>query len=105
MGYYLKVFAKSDATIPVSWFRTGYDQLGCDVVLECDPGMEDCWRSITVKHGDGRQICFVERNVVAPGSIAAQTVEGYLNDLSYYRPRSGVEWVGEFLHVCGWSTG
>jgi hypothetical protein len=97
VGYDMRVFAKSDSSVPVSWFRGAFDHLGTDVVIECDGGTEDRWQSLVVEHGDGREICFVEREEVSPESLAAREVQDYLDALADYRPRSGAEWVREFL--------
>jgi hypothetical protein len=97
VGYYIRVFAKSDSSVPATWLRRDLDHLGWDAVIEHHGGTQDCWKSIVVAHGDGGQICFVEREEVSPGSLATREVQDYLVALADYRPQSGAEWVREFL--------
>lgn len=100
MGYYLRVFAKSDATVSVTELRRGFDELGWDAVIECDPREEDCWKAIRVAHPDGGDICFIERDDNAPASLGGREVGEFLDDLGAYAPPSGAEWVREHLeHV------
>ncbi len=93
MGYYLRVFAKSDATVPVSRLRHDFDECDYDAVIECAPGKEDHWKEIRVAHADGGNICHVERDDVKPRSLAARELADFLNALGDYVPPSGVEWV------------
>jgi hypothetical protein len=97
VGYYIRVFAKSDATVPATALQRGFDGLGWDAVIECDPGKEDRWKAILVAHGNGDHIGFVERDDVSPGSLGRGEVDEFTATLADYRPRSGAEWAREFL--------
>jgi hypothetical protein len=97
VGYLLRVFAKSDATVSATGLQRGFDGLGWDAVVECDPGKEDCWKAIRVAHGDGKDICFIQRDDVSPGSLGQREVADFLYALDGYLPRSGAAWVAEFL--------
>src|SRR5262245_48312696 len=41
VGYYIRVFAKSDATVSATALQQSFDELGWDAVIECSAGKED----------------------------------------------------------------
>jgi hypothetical protein len=97
VGYYVRVFAKSDATVSMTALRQGFDGLGWDAVIECGAGQEDRWTEFRVAHGNGDNICLVQRDDVTPGSLGRREVESFTEALAEYVPRSGAGWVGEVL--------
>jgi hypothetical protein len=97
VGYYIRIFAKSDSSVPAPWLRRDFNHLGWDAVIEHHGGTEERWNSLVVEHGDGGQICFVEREDVSPGSTGADMARHFLDALAGYRPESGARWAAEFL--------
>lgn len=97
MGYYIRVFARSDATVSAAALRAGFADLGWDAVVECDPGTDDHWEALRVAHPDGSDICFIQRDDVTAGSLGRSEVDDFAAALADYAPPSGAAWVGEFL--------
>ena len=93
MPYYLRVLTPSEAIVPAA-------TLAGQVVparLSVTVGSDEAWDELMIAHADGREIALVERNVVAPGSVAAAELAEFVEDLADARPATGAAWVREYL--------
>ena len=97
MGYYLRVLAKSTATVPVSRLRQRLEKDGLKVVLECSTDEGSAWTKLLMKHRNGDPIADIERNEVAPGSLAFDELIEFADDIEECKPATAVKWLREFF--------
>lgn len=97
MGYYTRVLSR----LPDS---PSYDELvrllrteHPNAVLSVDAGEGAAWSSLVLSHAQGPDIAAIERNVVGEGTLAAEEISEFIEEIQTCRPASAVAWLTSFL--------
>ena len=93
MPYYLRVLSTSDRTVPASKLAASL----AGATLTVESGTDDQWDELMLAQASGQEIAVIERNVVTDGSMAAEELEEFIEDLEDAEPASGADWLRGFL--------
>jgi hypothetical protein len=92
MGYYIRVLSKSDECPSFHWLCEKLDK--ADLLLV--EGIDDNWTELTLQ-SEGTDIVLIDRVSTAPGTLGADEIEEFLEDLEQEDPQSAVEWLKGYL--------
>ena len=97
MSYYTRVLSK-DVEFP------SFEELARlvsdghpDYRLSIEEGTEEEWEKLLLAGNDEVEVALIERNPVWDGSISQDEVADFLEDLQDCRPKSGVQWLEDYL--------
>jgi hypothetical protein len=93
MAYYIRVLSTSDRVLPVSVLAASLNGQTLTVV----GGTDSEWDELLLAHANGREIAVIERTVVTQGSMAAEELEEFKDELDELKPVSGADWLRDFL--------
>jgi hypothetical protein len=97
MGYYTRVLTTEENCMPVSEIEKALAEGHLSSRIEVEDGSETDWERIVLMHEDGTEIAVVERNPVAEGSLGAEELEEFREELHDAKPLSGAEWLQTFF--------
>ena len=92
VGYYIRILSKSD-TCPS--FNTLYASLG-NRDLSLVKGSDAEWTELGIQY-HGIDIAVVDRQTTVPGTVGAEEIEEFLEEIEKAKPESAAEWLGEYL--------
>lgn len=97
MAFYTRVLSK-DAEFP------SFEELARLIVeghpeykLSIEDGNEEEWNALLLSGNDDVEVAVIERNPVSDGSIGQDEVAEFIEDIRDCRPRSGVQWLENYL--------
>jgi hypothetical protein len=93
MPYYIRVLSTSERVVPAS--KIAATLAGATLTVE--GGTDDQWDELLLAQTSGEEIAVIERNVVTEGSMAAEELEEFIEELEDLKPASGAEWLRSFL--------
>lgn len=93
MPYYIRVLSISDSIVPANVLAGAVP----NATLNVEAGTDDQWDELLLAHGNGREIAIIERNPVTEGSMAAEELEEFVDELDEIKPASGAEWLRGYL--------
>jgi hypothetical protein len=98
MGYNMRVYALSDASLPVPHIQEHLGEEELRVTIEVHSGEESCWSAITLAHEDnGDPIAFVEREMVSPDGLAGRVIAELISNLGETKPPTATRYLQGFL--------
>jgi len=68
LGYYIRVFGKNPARIPLEKLRAD----ASPAIIEVDQEVGDSWEQLVLKHSSGEEIAVIGRNPVEEGQLGAE---------------------------------
>lgn len=93
MAYYIRVLSTTERIIPVS----DVARLLKSSMLTVATGTDDQWDKLLLAHKTGREISVIERNPVTDGSVAAEELEEFIDELQDAKPTTGAQWLRDYL--------
>ena len=93
MGYYIRILGKNTANIPLQQLRLD----ASPAVIEVDSESGDAWESLVLRHDSGAEIAAIEKNLVTEGSLGAEELSEFLEEVSSLRPQSAAVWLQGYL--------
>lgn len=96
MGYYVRVLSTSAEPVPFADLKAALGEL--KATLATDEGEENEWEQWLLAHADGLEIAAIERDLVEDGSLEAEELDEFREDLEDALPRSAADWLGEFFN-------
>jgi hypothetical protein len=97
VGYYTRVLSKDEEVIPFNELAQMIRAEHPDYKLTIEEGSEEEWNSLLLSGNDDVEVALIERNPVMDGSIGRDEVEEFIEDIRDCRPRSGVQWLENYL--------
>lgn len=97
MGYYIRVLAEKDLSVPISQLRGRLMMEGIAVELTVEVGPDEEWVQLIIRHPDGQEIAVVEKNRVETGQLGAEEISEFLESIEDARPASAAAWLKEYL--------
>ena len=97
MSYYIRVFSTSSKIIGITKLRDALSAKGLKAVLSLESGTESDWEQIEISHNNGPKIASVERSIVAKGSLGADEIYEFQDEVSDCQPTSAAQWLIEFF--------
>ena len=96
MGYYLRVFGKTNPNITISVIQELFKHGNLDATIEVEDGTNEDWSVITVCSKEGNPIVRVER-LSTNDTIGYEELMVFEEEIEEYKPRSAVEWLQNFF--------
>ncbi|SFH17008.1 hypothetical protein SAMN03159447_07030 [Variovorax sp. NFACC27] len=93
MPYYIRVLAVSDRIISASELAHSLKTS----TLTVEAGTDEQWDQLLLAHENGQEIAVIERNPVSKGSMAAEEIEEFIDELQEAQPASGSRWLVDYL--------
>ncbi len=91
MGYRIRVLGTSESLVGLEDLRLA----AAPAVLEGEGG--DAWEALVLKHPQGVEIAFIEKNVVVDGELGAEEIREFGEEVSYYKPDSAANWLKQYF--------
>src|SRR5579863_5263233 len=97
MAYYTRVLSK-DEEFPsfeelAQLIRANHPEFR----LTIEEGDEEGWNTLLLSGIDEVEVALIERNTVMDGSVGQDEVADFIEDIEDCRPKSGVQWLTEYL--------
>lgn len=100
MPYRVRVLTTSADRIPLGELQSAIDAEKLSATIEVEAGTPDQWEQLVLKHVDSTEIAVIERNVVEDGSLGAEELEEFSDEIADCKPESAVRWLlNYFPHV------
>ena len=97
MGYYTRVLSTNADCISLSDLQAAISGSGHEGSLEVEGGDPSDWTQLVLRRDDDVEIAAIERNPVTDGSLGAEEIEEFLEELADAEPQSSAEWLRQFL--------
>lgn len=97
MGYYVRVLSTSAECIPLDELRSALESEKHSAELTADEGETTNWEQLILSHRDGTAIAMIERNPVADGSLGADELAEFAEEVADCKPATGAQWLLEFF--------
>lgn len=96
MGYYVRVLSTGEIAPHLAALRDVLSRARLRVRLKCDQP-DDAWDSVLVESKSGVAIASVERAPVAAGSLAAEELEEFREEIEDCEPASARAWLAAYF--------
>lgn len=97
MGYHTRVLSKDEDWPAFSELAQWITAQHPDFRLSVEEGTEEEWESLLLSGWDQVEVAVLERNPVEDGSVGQDEIADLLEDLRDVKPRSGVQWLEDYL--------
>jgi hypothetical protein len=97
LGYYARVLTTHADCIPVSDLQAALAEAQHTGLIEVEAGESANWNQIVLRGADGSEVAAIERNPVVPGSLGAEELAEFADEIAHSSPRSSAEWLKEFF--------
>jgi hypothetical protein len=97
LGYYTRVLSKYEDFPSFEEIAQAVQAEHPSFKISVEEGTEEEWEALLLS-GDGElEVAVLERNPVIDGSIGQDEIEEFIEDTRDCKPRTGVEWLHDFL--------
>jgi hypothetical protein len=97
MGYYIRLLTTSKALIPADILVSALTAAGLSGNVAVEGGSTDSWTSLVLTDARGAEVAEIDRSVVSPGSLAAEELSEFEDELVGAKPASAVRWVRDYF--------
>jgi hypothetical protein len=97
VGYYTRVLSKDEEFPSLEELARLIQDGHPDFKLSLEEGSEEEWETLLLSGNDEVEVALIERNEVADGSVGQDEIADFLEDLKDRRPKSGVQWLEDYL--------
>jgi hypothetical protein len=94
MSYYIRVLSPASEAAEPSLLRAAAERHGGRLHVD---SLSLDWREAEVLNPAGEEICLLERNSVAKGSLAAEELRQFQEEVSNSLPRTAADWLCSYL--------
>jgi hypothetical protein len=97
MGYYVRVLSTSSDCIPLSVLQSTLEKENLRASLSTDEDTSDDWEQLALIHDDGREIASIERNPVQEGSLGAEELAEFAEEVAGGKPANAASWLLDYF--------
>jgi hypothetical protein len=97
MAYYTRVLSKDEEFPSFEELSRLVSDGHPDYRLSIEEGSEEEWEILLLSGLDEVEVALIERNPVSDGSVGQDEIADFLEDLQDCRPKSGVQWLEDYL--------
>src|SRR5262245_24969385 len=98
VGYYVRVLSTSADCVPLTSLRSALQKHGSQATLSQDENSApDNWTQLTLSHNAGPEIAAIERNIVEDGSLGAEELAEFADEIAGCQPASAMKWLLGFF--------
>ncbi|HET6670153.1 MAG TPA: hypothetical protein VFH15_07950 [Pyrinomonadaceae bacterium] len=96
MGYYLRVLSTSADCVSLSALQSTIAKNKLRATLSTDAGSDD-WTQLILRHADGKEIASIERNLVEAGSLGAEELAEFADEVAECKPANAARWLLDYF--------
>jgi len=93
MGYYVRVLSTSADCVSLSALQSTIKEDKLRATLSADQGVSDDWTQLILRHADDREIALIERNLVEEGSLGADELVEFADEIAECKPANAAKWL------------
>ena len=93
MGYYIRILSPTVRCVSFSEVQALLASEAPSAVLTLEAGTEADWEQLVLAHHNATEIAAVERSPVDKGSLGAEELEEFREEITDCAPASAVEWL------------
>ena len=97
MGYYVRVLSTSADCVPLLALQSALEAEELRATLKVEEGIPDDWNQIVLSHTDGQEIACIERNGVGDGSLGADELSEFADEVVDCKPASAAKWLIDYF--------
>ena len=97
MSYYVRVLSTSSQCVPLSALQSALEKEKLDASISADDTAPDDWSQLVLSHGDGTEIAVIERNLVHEGSLGAEELAEFAEEVAECEPASAATWLTDYF--------
>jgi hypothetical protein len=97
MGYYIRVLSTSAVCLPLASLRSSLQEDELPATLIPERHESDDWRQLILSHNDGPEIALIERNPVEEGSLGAEELREFAEEIANCRPANAANWLLDYF--------
>jgi len=99
MGYYTRVLSKRHDCPSLDSLKDSLGKKWPNIVLSLQDGDADDWTALLLAHADGLEIAAIERNPVAEGTLGADELAEFIEEVESGQPQTAVSWLTTYLRA------
>ena len=97
MGYYIRILSPTDNCVPYAELQASLVSDTPSATLTIEAGSEANWEQIILSHPNGTEMAVVERNSVNAGSLGAEELQEFREEIADCAPASAVAWLIDYF--------
>jgi hypothetical protein len=97
VSYYVRVLSTSAECVPSSTLRAALEQKKLRATLTPDVAASATWTQLELSHVDGPEIASIERNPVHDGSLGAEELAEFADEIRDCKPASAAAWLLDYF--------
>lgn len=97
MPYYVRVLSTSANCVSFSRLQSALEKEQAAATLSIEAGEPEDWTQIILAHANGDAIALIERDVVKEGSLAAEELAEFAEEVVDCKPASAAKWLLEYF--------
>jgi len=97
VGYYTRVLGIRANPVSIEDLHAAVLGDGLEAEFEVDSETDDAWSQLLIKPRGGDPIAVLERNLVAPGELAEEEIQEFIEEIEDARPQSAARWLTAYL--------
>ena len=97
MGYYFRVLSTSLDCIPLAVLKSTLEKQKLRATLCAEDGDSSDWTQLSLSHTDGREIATIERNLVQSGSLGADELAEFADEVAGCKPANAAKWLLDYF--------
>jgi hypothetical protein len=97
MPYYVRVLSTSANCVSYSRLQSALENEQSAATLSIEAGEPEDWTQIILAHANGDEIASIERDVLNGGSLAAEELEEFAEEVVDCKPTTAANWLVEYF--------
>ena len=97
MGHYVRILSPAEHVVGADELQSAIAQEQAGERISIKAGSNSAWTELLLAHSNGTPIAVIERNPVAPGSLGAEEIREFIDEVARQRPETAARWVQNYL--------
>lgn len=97
MAYRIRVLSTSPNCIPLDALKSAVAENEFKASIDIVEGEPDRWLQIILRHADGPEIALIERDLVEAGSVGADELDEFADEISTCKPENAIKWLIDYF--------
>lgn len=97
MSYRIRVLSTSSGCIALDALESAIATKKLKATITVDEGESDEWTQIVLSHADGQEIALIERDLVKKGSLAADELAEFSDEITTCKPANAATWLIDYF--------
>lgn len=97
MPYYIRVLSTSADSVSLSDLQSAIERDNLRAMLSAEEDADEDWTQLILRHTDGREIALIERNLVEEGSLGAEELAEFADEVAECKPANAARWLLDYF--------